>query len=384
MMNFKNGSNLKAIGNFISLDYLELKKYFNYHDTLNSDTADKVWNLCNEKLASGEMSAKNILKNSNVELLCTTDDPIDSLEYHKEIAKDTDFDITVLPAFRPDRALDIEKSDFLSYLEQLSQVSGVEIFSFKSLCQALKNRIEYFNSLGCKTSDHGLNFVMYYPTSNEAIENIMQKRLEGKQVTEDEKLQFKTAMLQFLGKEYHSLGWVMQLHYGTKRNNNSRLFRKLGPDSGFDCIDNSQSSSAQLADFLDILDVTNQLPKTIIYSLNPIDNAAIDTVIGCFEDGSCTQKIQHGSAWWFNDHQLGMKDHLMSLSSTSLLSNFVGMLTDSRSFLSYTRHEYFRRILCQMIGDWVENGEFPLDMKLLAKIVEDISYYNSLSYFGFK
>ena len=238
--------------------------------------------------------------------------------------------------------------------------------------------------MGCKTSDHGLDFVMYYPTSEEIIEEIMKKRFKGQPITETENLQYKTAVLIFLGREYHRLGWIMQLHYGTKRNNNTRLFKKLGPDTGFDCIDNSRNSSAQLADFLNALDVTEQLPKTIIYSLNPVDNAAIDTVMGCFEDGSCVQKIQHGSAWWFSDHKAGMKDHLTSLSSVSLLGNFVGMLTDSRSFLSYTRHEYFRRILCQMIGEWVEKGEVPNDMDHLGKIVQNISYYNAINYFNFK
>lgn len=374
-----------AIGNpLYHWSHLELQRYFDYYGTLNSDTAEEVWNICNEKLASPEMTARNIVKNSNVELLCTTDDPIDSLEYHKELAEDSSYDVTVLPAFRPDKAVNIEKDDYISYLDELSKVSGVEINSFKSLCQALKNRIEFFDSMGCKTSDHGLDFVMYYPTSEEIIEEIMKKRFKGQPITETENLQYKTAILIFLGREYHRLGWIMQLHYGTKRNNNTRLFKKLGPDTGFDCIDNSRNSSAQLADFLNALDVTEQLPKTIIYSLNPVDNAAIDTVMGCFEDGSCVQKIQHGSAWWFSDHKAGMKDHLTSLSSVSLLGNFVGMLTDSRSFLSYTRHEYFRRILCQMIGEWVEKGEVPNDMDHLGKIVQNISYYNAINYFNFK
>lgn len=374
-----------AIGNpLYHWSHLELQRYFDYHGTLNTDTAQEVWDLCNKKLASPEMTARNIIKNSNVELLCTTDDPIDSLEYHKQLADDSTYDVTVLPAFRPDKAVNIEKDDYLSYLDKLSQVSGIEINSFKSLCQALNNRIDFFDSMGCKTSDHGLDFVMYYPASEEKLEEIMKKRLDGQSTTEEEDLQYKTALLIFLGKQYHRLGWVMQLHYGVKRNNNTRIFNKIGPDTGFDCIDNSKGTSAQLADFLNALDLSNELTKTIIYSLNPVDNAAIDTVMGCFEDGSTIQKIQHGSAWWFNDHKPGMKEHLVSLSSISLLGNFVGMLTDSRSFLSYTRHEYFRRILCQLIGEWVENGEFPNDMDRLGKIVQNISYNNAINYFEFK
>ena len=373
-----------AIGNpLYHWSHLELKKYFGYDKTLNSETAQEVWEICNEKLMSPSLSARGIINSSNVTVICTTDDPADSLEYHIQIAKDKSFETRVLPALRPDDAINIEKPGFINYLDKLSNVSNIKIESFASLCEALKKRMEYFDTVGCKTSDHGLDFVMYYPADNDDIEAIMKKRLEGKVLSEKEVLQFKTALLLFLGRENHRLNWVMQLHYGAKRDNNKCMYEILGPNTGYDCIDDSRNSSAQLADFLNALNATNQLPKAILYSLNPIDNAAIDTVLGCFQDDSTIGKLQHGSAWWFNDHELGMRDHLTTLSSSTLLSNFVGMLTDSRSFLSYTRHEYFRRILCDIFGALVETGRFPRDLKILKKLVEDISYNNSLKYFGF-
>ena len=375
----------RAIGNpLYHWSHLELKRYFGYEGTLSSETAEEVWNICNARLTHPDMSAKGLIQRSNVKVLCTTDDPVDTLEFHKEIAKDTSFQTKVLPAFRPDEAMNIEKPGFLNYLEKLTQASGIQIIDFKSLCEAITDRMEYFNRNGCCISDHGMEFVMYHPSDDTVIEAILKKRLSGELPTRQEALQYKTAFLLYVGKEYHRLNWVMQLHYGVKRDNNSRFFRRIGINTGFDCIDDSNTSSAQLADFLNALDVTDQLPKTILYSLNPTDNTAIDTVMGCFEDSSAIGKIQHGSAWWFNDHKPGMKEHMVTLSSLSLLSNFVGMLTDSRSFLSYTRHEYFRRILCDYLGSLVENGEFPKDWKLLGKIVQDISYYNSMRYFGFE
>lgn len=373
-----------AIGNPIyHWSHLELKRYFDYDGILNSETAEEVWELCNEKLKDPDLSARGIIRRSNVTILCTTDDPIDSLEYHIQLAKDDSFKTKVLPAFRPDEAINLEKPGYLDYLNKLSEVSNVKINSFASLCEALKNRMEFFDSVGCKTSDHGLDFVMYYPASADEIEDIMKRRLEGKNLSEEEILKFKTALLLFLGRENHRLNWVMQLHYGAKRDNNTRMYKVLGPNTGYDCIDNSRNSSAQLADYLNALDITKQLPKTILYSLNPIDNAAIDTVIGCFQDDTAIGKLQHGSAWWFNDHEIGMRDHILSLCSISLISNFVGMLTDSRSFLSYTRHEYFRRILCDVFGTFVETGRFPNDLKVLKKIVQDISYNNCINYFEF-
>ena len=373
----------KAIGNpLYHWSHLELQRYFDYHGVLNGDTAEEVWNICNAKLAEDSMTVRNIIKKSGVTLICTTDDPVDSLEYHKQIAEDPTFDVQVLPAWRPDKAMNIEKPDYTDYLAKLSEVSGVEIKSFEGLKEALVKRMAFFDSMGCRASDHALEYVMYKPATAEEIEAIFAKRLGGAALTKEEELKFKTAFMTFVGKEYNKLGWAMQLHYGAKRDNNVFRYTQLGPDTGYDCI-NTYSSSAEMADFLNSMNATDELPKTIIYSLNPIDNAAIGTVLGCFQDSTAVGKIQQGSAWWFNDHKVGMTDQMTSLANLGLLGNFIGMLTDSRSFLSYTRHEYFRRIMCELIGGWVENGEYPDDEKALKKIVEGISYNNAVRYFGF-
>lgn len=373
----------KAIGNpLYHWSHLELQRYFNCEKTLSKDNAKEIFDLCNEKLHSKDMSVRNIIKKSNVDTICTTDDPIDSLEWHKKIAEDDSFDVKVLPAWRPDKAMNIEKPEYMDYLAKLENVSGIKITSFKTLKEALKIRLSYFAERGCKVSDHALNYVMYKPATEEEIEAIFTKRMSGTTPTLLEELQFKTAFMVFVGKEYHRLGWVMQLHYGTKRDNNTYRYNQLGPDTGFDCI-NTEGSSAEMANFLNALNASDELPKTIIYSLNPNDNAAIGTVLGCFQDSTAVGKIQQGSAWWFNDHKAGMTEQMTSLANLGLLANFVGMLTDSRSFLSYTRHEYFRRILCDLIGTWVENGEYPNDIEFLGKMVQDISYNNTKNYFGF-
>ena len=373
-----------AIGNpLYHWSHLELQRYFGYDGVLNSETAETVWQICNEKLAQADMSARSLIQRSNVTLLCTTDDPVDSLEWHKKLAEDNSFDVQVLPAWRPDKAMYIEKPDWTEYLAKLSEVSGVAVDSFAALMEALKKRIEFFASGGCSVSDHGMAYVMYAPATETEVEAVFAKRLRGEMLTEAEEAKFKTAFMIAMGKEYHKRDWVMQLHYGVKRDNSQRIFRATGPDTGIDCISN-YTPSAQLADFLNALDVTDELPKTIIYSLNPIDNAAIGTIIGCFQNSSAIGKIQQGSAWWFNDHKQGMQEQMTSLASLGLLGNFIGMLTDSRSFLSYTRHEYFRRILCQLLGGWVENGEYPADYRTLEKIVKGISYENAVRYFGFE
>lgn len=373
----------KAIGNpLYHWSHLELQRYFGYTGALNSETAEEVWNLCNAKLQEDSMSVRNLIKQSNVTLICTTDDPIDTLEWHQKIAADDSFDVQVLPAWRPDKAMNIEKVDYVDYLNKLAEVSGVTINSFASLKEALQIRLAYFAANGCKISDHALEYVMYVPAKEEEIEAIFAKKLQGGEVTREEELKFKTAFMIFVGKEYHKLNWAMQLHYGCKRDNNVFRFEQLGPDTGFDCINNF-APSAQMADFLNALNSTDQLPKTIIYSLNPTDNAAIGTILGCFQDASVAGKVQQGSAWWFNDNKTGMIEQMISLANLGLLGNFIGMLTDSRSFLSYTRHEYFRRILCELIGNWVENGEYPNDEKVLGKMIENISYNNAINYFGF-
>ena len=373
----------KAIGNpLYHWSHLELRKYFGYEGYLNGETAEEVWNLCNAKLQEDSMTVRNLIKQSNVKLICTTDDPVDSLEWHKVIADDKTFDVQVLPAWRPDKAMNLEKPEYRDYLKTLSEVSGVEVKSFKDLMKALSLRMDFFASMGCCVSDHALEYVMYAPASEEEIEKIFAGRLNGGSVSREDEMKFKTAFMTAVGKEYHKRNWVMQLHYGCKRDNNVFRYNQLGPDTGFDCI-NNYAPSAQMADFLNALSSTDELPKTILYSLNPNDNESIGTILGCFQGPETVGKIQQGSAWWFNDHKVGMMNQMISLANLGLLSNFVGMLTDSRSFLSYTRHEYFRRILCELIGGWVENGEYPDDYKALEKIVKGISFNNAVNYFGF-
>lgn len=374
----------KAIGNpLFHWSHLELQKYFGYTGVLNKKSAEEVWELCNKKLAEPSMTVRNIIKQSNVTLICTTDDPVDSLEWHKKIAEDESFDVQVLPAWRPDKAMNIEKPAFTEYLATLSDVSGVKINTFADLQKALSVRMDFFASMGCSVSDHALEYVMYAPASAEEIEAVFAKRLSGNSVTREEELKFKTAFMIFVGKEYAKRNWVMQLHYGCKRDNNTLRFNELGPDTGYDCI-NNYAPSAEMADYLNALIQTDELPKTIIYSLNPNDNQAIGTILGCFQDSTAVAKIQQGSAWWFNDHKTGMQDQIISLANLGNLSGFVGMLTDSRSFLSYTRHDYFRRILCNLVGTWVEDGEYPADYETLEEIIKGICYNNAVKYFGFK
>ncbi len=373
----------KAIGNpLYHWSHLELRRFFGYEGVLNGRTAEEVWNLCNAKLATKEMSVRGLIKMSNVKLICTTDDPVDNLHWHQVLKADKTFDVKVLPAWRPDKAMNLEKDFYLDYLKQLSEVSGVEIKDFASLKEALKVRMDYFAENGCTVSDHALNFIYFSPASEKTVDAILKKRLAGGTVTEEEQMTFKTAFMQFAAKEYHRRNWVMQLHFGCKRDNNALMYAKLGPDTGFDCIDN-YAPAATAADFLNSLVATDELPKTILYSLNPNDNAYIGTLLGCFQDSSAVGKIQQGSAWWFNDHKTGMTEQMTSLANLGLLSNFIGMLTDSRSFLSYTRHEYFRRIMCELIGGWVENGEYPADYVALEEIVKGISYNNCVRYFEF-
>ena len=373
----------KAIGNpLYHWSHLELQRYFGFNGALSRKNAEEVWNLCNEKLTQPSMSARNIIKQSNVTLICTTDDPVDSLEWHKKIAEDDSFDVAVLPAWRPDKAMNLEKPDYTDYISKLSSVSGVAIKTFEDLKKALVIRIEFFASMGCCVSDHALEYVMYEPATDAQIEAIFAKAMAKETITRQEEMQFKTAFMTFVSGEYNKRNWVLQLHYGCKRDNNKPMFVKLGPDTGYDCI-NNYAPSAQTADFLNHLIEKDSLPKTILYSLNPNDNQAIGTILGCFQNSDAVAKIQQGSAWWFNDHKTGMQEQMISLANLGNLSGFVGMLTDSRSFLSYTRHEYFRRILCNLFGNWVENGEFPEDYDILGEIVQNISYNNAVNYFGF-
>jgi glucuronate isomerase len=373
----------KAVGNpLYHWTHLELKRYFDVSLPLNGDTAKTIWNQCNEKLQQKDFSVRGIIKKSNVEVICTTDDPADSLIWHQKIREDSGFSVKVLPAFRPDQAVNLEKPGFLDYLTRLGNAVGYELDSAQKVMDALKQRLNYFVENGCKVSDHGLDQVPCEDWNMESVEQIFQKRLAEQPLTQKEADQYKTAVLSVLAKEYHRLGIVMQIHYGAQRNLNTRLYEKLGPDTGFDAIQ-PVSCAAGLSRFLDALDRQNSLPKTILYSLNPHDNELLGSIIGAFQGTEVPGKVQLGSAWWYNDHKTGMTKQLTDLANLSLLGNFVGMLTDSRSFLSYTRHEYFRRILCELLGSWAENGECPCDLEWLGKMVQDISYYNAKRYFGF-
>lgn len=362
--------------------HLELRRPFGITNTLFSPkTCDKIWQECGELLKTPEFSARGLMKQMQVQMVGTTDDPIDSLIYHRQIAQDTDFDIEVVPTWRPDKAVKIELDGFIEYLEKLGKLTDIEIGRFQDLTDALEKRLNHFDKNGCKSADHGMEIVRFAKIPSDAtLDKILQKRLLGETLTELEIAQFSTALLVWLGKNYHQYQWVMQLHIGALRNNNRRMFKLLGADAGFDSIGDRPFAEA-LSSLLDEMDATNQLPKTIIYCLNPRDNEMIASMIGNFQGDGIAGKIQFGSGWWFNDQKDGMQRQLQQLSQLGLLSQFIGMLTDSRSFLSYTRHEYFRRILCEIIGKWVINGEAPKDMALLGQMVKNICYQNAKNYF---
>lgn len=372
-----------AIGNpLYHWSHLELRRYFGYEGVLNGDTAQEVWELCNQKLQEPGMSARNLIANSGVTLVCTTDDPADSLEWHQQLAQDSSFPVKVLPAWRPDAAMGLERPEYLDYLQRLGQAAGVEIRTYADLKKALLSRMAFFDKMGCRASDHALTAAVCQPASEEELERVFQKRLEGEPLTQEELAAFQTGFLRFVAGEYKRLGWVMQLHYGCRRNNNTRMFHKLGRDTGYDAVLQG-TPSLEVAAFLDLLASQDALPRMVLYSLNPNDDEGLNSVIGCFQDGTPLGRIQQGSAWWFNDHKAGMVKQLTAFANGGLLGNFIGMLTDSRSFLSYPRHEYFRRILCELLGAWVENGEYPADWKALEKMVRGVCYNNAVKFFGF-
>lgn len=373
----------KAIGNpLYHWSHLELKRYFGYQGIINSKSAEDIWKLCTDRLSKKEMRAVGIMEQSKVKLICTTDDPIDSLQYHEEIAANQSIHISVLPTFRPDRAMDIEKQDYRFYIKELEKACGFQIYDFELLKKAIVNRLEFFITHGCRLSDHGFTMLPYRIASPEIINSIFIAKMQGNQISLEDALCFKTAFMLFVAKEYYRLGCVMQLHFGCKRDNNSLCYEKLGANTGFDCI-HPDNHLINLTGLLDSMNKEGTLPKTILYSLNPTDNAALQTMIGCFQNSDYIGKIQLGSAWWFNDHKSGIEDQLAAYAAYGLLPTFVGMLTDSRSFVSYVRHEYFRRILCNYIGSLVESGEYPYDIETLKKFVTDISYHNAKNYFNF-
>lgn len=362
--------------------HLELKRYFGIDLIINEETADEIWERANALLKTEGYTAREFIKKSNVRGLCTTDDAIDTLEFHQEIKQDRNFDIEVLPALRPDKGINIELNTFKGWVNALSETSGVEIKSYDDFIKALEIRVEFFHNEGCRLSDHGIDKIFYKSASNEEVNQIFLKALEGIKLTTLEIDKYKTKTLLNLGKMYNKKGWIMQLHIGALRNNNTRMFKRLGPDTGYDSIDDGNVAEA-LSCLLDEMDKTDELPKTILYCLNPSDNDILGTMIGNFQGGGIVGKIQFGSGWWFNDQKDGMEKQMTALANLGLLRRFVGMVTDSRSFLSYIRHEYFRRVLCNLIGNWVEKGEVPNDMELLASMVKEISYENAINYFEF-
>ncbi|HZG86676.1 glucuronate isomerase [Paenibacillus sp.] len=362
--------------------HLELKRYFGVEELLNEKTAPAIWEKVNAQLTSGGFGARDFITKSNVKVICTTDDPTDSLEYHAKIKEDPTFDVQVLPSFRPDKGLEINRKGFLDWIAKLGAAANQPINDYDALLAALENRVDFFHAVGGRVSDHALDYVPYAAATKDEAAAIFAKALKGEAVSLHEEQQYKTYTLVFLGKLYAERGWVMQYHMNALRSNNTRMFEALGPDTGFDSI-NDSAIAQPLSRLLDAIDRESGLPKTVLYSLNPVQNHIVGTMIGNFQGGGIAGKMQFGSGWWFNDTKEGMIAQMKALADLGLLSRFVGMLTDSRSFLSYTRHEYFRRILCNLLGEWVEAGEFPDDRELLGEIVQNICYYNAKNYFPF-
>ncbi len=373
----------KAFGNpLYHWTHLELKRYFDIDETLGNDTAAAIWKAAGEKLRRPEFSVQNLLRKQKVEVLCTTDDPADDLEWHKKI-KETVNDIKVIPSFRPGNAIDIEKDGFKVYMERLGDAAGIKIECFDDMIEALEKRLEYFMEKGCRVTDHSLECDFYRETDKTEIDDIFKKKLAGEKVSFDEATAYRGWLMKELGMIYADKGLVMQLHIGALRNASDRMFEKIGADTGYDCL-NDFNYAVQLAALLNSMDKENRLPRTILYALNPKDMPMLAVMAGNYQgnEEGIKSKIQLGSAWWFQDHMNGMKNQMEVLSDVGLLSGFIGMLTDSRSFLSFPRHEYFRRILCNLIGEKVEAGEYPKDIAQLGKMVEDICYYNAKRYFG--
>lgn len=361
--------------------HLELKRYFGIEKILSPETAEEIWEKCNHLLQTDEFSVRSLIKRSNVKVLCTTDDPVDSLEYHAAIAADKTFDVRVLPAFRPDKGINIDGSGFSSWVEKLSEASEINIRTINDFKNALMLRLKFFHDAGCRLSDHALEPVVCAECTEAEAGAVFLRALEGKQLSVEEVIKYKTHIVQFLAGQYVRMGWTMQLHMGCMRNNNGPMLKLLGPDTGFDAIGSAIPAEA-LAKLLNSINEKTGLPRTILYCLNPGDNEVMATIAGCFQGSETAGKIQFGSGWWFNDQKDGMIRQMTALANLGLLGRFVGMLTDSRSFLSYTRHEYFRRILCNLVGEWVEDGEAPNDLELLGNMIRNICYNNAKNYFG--
>ena len=360
--------------------HLELQRAFGITEPLTPESADRIYAQCNEQLRG--YSARQLMEKFDVKAICTTDDPVDDLRWHDQIAADETFSIRVLPAFRPDKAVNIEKTGFADYIATLADTVGRELTSAEDVASALCERIDYFAEHGCLCADHGLDYCMYAEPDSKAADEAFSEAMRGKRPSQEKADAYKTLVTIACAKKYAEKNWVMQIHFGCLRDNNKPQFALLGPDTGYDAV-NSRSGVENLSPLLNAFAENGGLPKMILYSLNPADNTAIATIMACFQGGGVAGKIQQGSAWWFNDNRPGMRQQLTDLAANGVLGRFVGMLTDSRSFLSYTRHEYFRRVLCELIGEWVESGQYPNDRAQLTRLVTDLCYNNTNDYFGF-
>lgn len=361
--------------------HLELQRYFNIYEPLNSKSADAIWERCNSQIAKGGFTPRELIERSNVNCVCTTDDAADSLEFHRLLAEDDSFKCKVLPAFRPDKAFLIGSDVFIQWLSAMENAAQLKINTFHDLLTALEKRIDFFDKMGCRASDHSFEYCPFEPATENELEEIFKKAVHGGELTAKDIDKYRTALMQFLGTQYAQHGWVMEMHLGVMRNNNTKMFKRLGADAGFDSI-NDRETAKTLSRYLDSLDKEDNLPKTVLFALNPKDNYVLGSMLGNFQSSEAHSKIQLGSGWWFNDHFDGMTQQMKTLANLGCLGKFVGMVTDSRSFLSYPRHEYFRRILCRLLGELVEGGMYPRDIDFLSQITEDISYNNAKEYFG--
>ena len=361
--------------------HLELQRYFDIYEPLSPATCDDIWERANAKIKAGGFTPRELIEKSNVAFVCTTDDAADTLEYHKLLAADKSFKCKVLPAFRPDKALGIELPGYNDWVAALENVIGRSVTSFTELKKALLERIEFFAEMGCRASDHAFTYVPYNRAGEEELNAIFARQLKGEALSKDEIDKYKTELMLFLAGEYNRLGWGMEIHIGAMRNNNGVMFKKLGPDTGYDSVADYEIA-VSLSRLLDAMLCGAGLPKTVLFTLNPKDNYVLGTMLGNFQSDEAESKIQFGSAWWFNDNYDGMRTQMQTLMNLGVISKFVGMITDSRSFLSYPRHEYFRRILCELLGDLVEEGKYPADIEFLSKVVQDISFNNAVKYFG--
>ncbi len=361
--------------------HLELQRYFDIYEPLSPATCDDIWERANAKIKAGGFTPRQLIEKSNVAFVCTTDDAADTLEYHKLLAEDKSFKCKVLPAFRPDKALGIELPGYNDWVKALEAVIGRSVSSFTELKAALLERIEFFAEMGCRASDHAFTYVPYNRAGEEELNAIFVRQLKGEALSKDEIDKYKTELMLFLAGEYNRLGWGMEIHIGAMRNNNGIMFKKLGPDTGYDSVADYEIA-VSLSRLLDAMLCGAGLPRTVLFTLNPKDNYVLGTMLGNFQSDEAESKIQFGSAWWFNDNYDGMRTQMQTLMNLGVISKFVGMITDSRSFLSYPRHEYFRRILCELLGDLVEEGKYPDDIEFLSRVVQDISYNNAVKYFG--